>query len=80
MQTSTLSLGHFFITLKEIVFILPLNFPIVMLGYFNGNMFNDKSKDAQNPILLMSNTRRSFNYNKTLQFMVHSLIMFGKCY
>lgn len=57
MQTSTLSLGHFFITLKEIVFILPPNFPIVMLRYFNGNMFNDKSKDAQNPILLMSNTR-----------------------
>lgn len=53
----TLSLGHFFVTLKEIVFILPPNFPIVMLGYFNGNMFDDKSKDAQNPILFMSNTR-----------------------
>lgn len=64
-KPSTLSLGHFFVTLKKIVFILPPKFQIVMLGYFNGNMFDDKSKDAQNPILFM--------YNHTCHINIHAI-------
>jgi hypothetical protein len=40
-------------------------------------MLDNKNKDTQNLTQFMSQYKMILHFNKTLQFMVHNLIMFG---
>jgi hypothetical protein len=73
----TLQLTHFFNALKQTMLTLPQNFPTIVLGDFNLNMLDKKNKDTQNLTQFMSQYKMILHFNKTLQFMVHNLIMFG---